>query len=81
MTLLDTVKVSGKYQISVPAAARRQLCIKAGDRLIVEVRGDHLLLMREPDDWAHHLTGLHADVWKDFDTDEYLRRERDAWTD
>ena len=78
---MQTVKVSSKYQVAVPAAARRQLGIREGDRLLVDVRGNHLLLMREPDDYAKALAGLHAEVWSGVDPQEYVRREREAWTD
>ncbi len=32
-----TVKVSGRFQISLPSHARQQLNIQAGDRLLVDV--------------------------------------------
>lgn len=76
---MQTVKVSDKFQIAVPAQARRRLGIKRGDRLLVDVRGDHIVLMREPDDYAERLAGLHADVWAGVDPQEYVRREREAW--
>lgn len=44
--------------------------------MLVDVRGDHVLLMREPDDYAEQLTGLHAEVWSGIDPAEYVRRER-----
>ena len=33
-----SVKVSSRFQITVPAATRKQLGIERGDQLIVEVR-------------------------------------------
>ncbi|MGH2350673.1 MAG: AbrB/MazE/SpoVT family DNA-binding domain-containing protein [Chloroflexota bacterium] len=78
---MQTVKVSGKFQIAVPATARRRLGIKEGDRLLVDIRGNHLLLMREPEDYAKTLAGLHAEVWSGIDPLEYVQGERDAWTD
>ena len=77
---MQAVKVSDKFQIAIPAAVRRQLGIKRGDRLLVDVRGDHILLMREPDDYAEKLAGLHTEVWSGVDPQEYVRREREAWT-
>jgi AbrB family looped-hinge helix DNA binding protein len=74
-----TVKVSEKNQIAVPAEARRKLGIKPGDRLIVEVRGNHILLLPEPVDYANALAGLHADIWEGVDPAEYIRGERQAW--
>ena len=74
---MQKVKVSDKFQIVVPAAARRQLGIKAGDHLFVEVRGEHLQLMREPNNYADKLWGLHAEVWQGVDPKEYIRGLRD----
>ena len=78
---MSTVKVSSKFQIALPAAVRRRLGIKQGDRLLIDVRGNHILLMREPDDYAAALAGLHADVWSGVDPQEYIRREREACDD
>lgn len=74
------VKVSSKNQIAVPAEVRRQLRIKNGDILMVEIVGDHLMLTREPDNWVEYLRGLHKEVWDGIDAQEYVKRERDAWT-
>ncbi|MDP8922336.1 MAG: AbrB/MazE/SpoVT family DNA-binding domain-containing protein [Chloroflexota bacterium] len=73
------VRVSSKHQIAVPASARKQLEIKAGDHLLVEVRDGHIVLVPEPRDYAEHLRGLHRDVWQGVDPGEYVRREREAW--
>lgn len=73
--------MSSKFQIAVPAAARRQLGIKQGDHLLVDVQGDHLVLLPKPEDFAAALAGRHAEVWAGVDPDEYVRGERDAWTD
>ena len=74
------VKVSSRHQISLPSAARRQLGIEAGDRLLVDVQDGILILIPQPDDLVAHMAGLHRDVWSSTDTDAYLREERDAWT-
>jgi AbrB family looped-hinge helix DNA binding protein len=76
---VQSVKVSDKYQIAVPAAVRRRLGIKRGDRLLVDVRGNQIILRREPADYAAELAGLHAEIWKGIDPTEYIRREREAW--
>lgn len=74
------VKVSKRYQISVPSAVRKRLGIKQGDRLLVEVKGEMIILLREPRDYVDHLSGLHEEIWRDVDVDEYLEGERTAWT-
>jgi len=78
--MAKTVKVSKRYQISVPSAVRKRLGIKQGDRLLVEVKGETMILLREPRDYVDHLSGLHEEIWRDVDVDEYLEGERTAWT-
>ena len=53
-----SVKVSTKYQIAVPSDVRRQLGIKAGDRLDVVVADDAIVLRRSPDRPSDRLRGL-----------------------
>jgi AbrB family looped-hinge helix DNA binding protein len=73
------VKVSSNNQIAVPAKARERLGISKGDYLLVEIRDGSILLVPEPADYVEHLRGLHSEVWEGIDTEEYLRREREAW--
>jgi len=73
------VKVSSKYQISIPSKARHKLRIKTGDHLLVDIRDGYLVLMPEPRDYARHLQGLHWEVWQNVDPEEYVRQEREAW--
>jgi len=81
MAQRQTVKVSSRYQIAVPRRVREALSIKSGDRLLVEVRGNIIVLLPEPKDYVEHMSGLHADIWQGVDVAEYMRTERDAWTD
>jgi AbrB family looped-hinge helix DNA binding protein len=77
--MVTRVKVSNRYQIAVPAEARKRLGIERGDRLLVEIRGGSLLLLPESRDYAQHLRGLHREVWEGVEAQEYVRREREAW--
>ncbi len=76
----QTVKVSSRYQIAVPRRVREQLRIKSGDRLLVEVRGNVIILLPEPEDYVAHMAGLHADVWSDVDAADYIETERREWS-
>jgi AbrB family looped-hinge helix DNA binding protein len=74
-----TVKVSSRYQIVVPAAARAQLNIQSGDRLLVDIQDGMLILIPQPQDYTQKLSGLHKEVWEKVDAQEYIDQERDAW--
>jgi AbrB family looped-hinge helix DNA binding protein len=87
MASTRTVRVSSKHQIAIPAAARRELGIEAGDELIVDVRPGtpgHLVIMRRPTtpaEWARGLADVGQEVWRGINGQRYLQAERDAWTD
>lgn len=75
-----TVKVSSRYQISVPKVARERLNIQKGHRLLVDVQDGLLILTPSPEDYAAHLAGLHREIWAGLDTTAYLQQEREEWT-
>lgn len=73
------VKVSKRHQIALPSAARHSLGIAPGDRLLVDVQDNLLILLPEPDGYAARLAGLHRATWTATDSDAYLADERAAW--
>ena len=75
-----SVKVSAKYQIAVPQIARKKLNIKRGDRLLVDVQDGVIVLIPQPKRYTDYLQGLHSEIWKDSDVQNYINGERDAWT-
>ncbi len=79
MNAPPTVKVSQRYQISLPSHARQALGINAGDRLLVDVQDGMLILLPQPESFTNHMAGLHSEVWEGIDTASYLREERASW--
>ena len=79
MSSISTVKVSKRYQIAVPAAARQRLGIRSGDRLIVDIQDGMLILLPEPLNYTEHLAGLHRAIWEKIDGQEYVIQERKTW--
>jgi AbrB family looped-hinge helix DNA binding protein len=75
-----TVKVSKRYQIAVPALARKLLNIKSGDRLLVDIQDGIMVLIPEPDNYTEAMAGLHKEIWQDVEVKQYIAEERDAWT-
>ena len=78
---LTSVKVSKRYQIAVPAIARKLLNIKSGDRLLVDIQDGVMILIPEPDNYTQALAGLHKEVWEGVQTQKYIEEQRDAWVD
>jgi AbrB family looped-hinge helix DNA binding protein len=79
MSYTTTVKVSSRYQIAVPAAARDILNIQAGDRLIVDIQDGLMVLLPEPENYTQYLAGLHKEIWDGVDPNQYITEERSAW--
>ena len=75
-----SVKVSTKYQITVPQIARKQLKIKKGDYLLVDVQDGVIVLTPEPKRYTSHLQGLHSEIWKGVDVQKFINDERGTWT-
>lgn len=83
----QTARLSSKYQIVVPQAAREALDLKAGDELLVLTKPDRVVLIPKPTSFTKRTRGLHAGIWRSRDDEavgddgaaSYLRDERDAW--
>ena len=59
---MPSVKVSTKYQISLPNEARCRLGIAAGDRVTVEVRDDELVVKRQPEPQSQRWCGRYWNI-------------------
>jgi AbrB family looped-hinge helix DNA binding protein len=67
--------LSAKNQIVVPREARKALGVKAGDKLLVVVRGSSVIVLQKPASPHAALRGLgRGTLPKD-----YLRKERESW--
>lgn len=71
------VKLSSKYQVVIPQAAREALGLEAGDELLVLCKSDRVVMMRKPKKFSQRTAGLHRDVWQG--AEAYLQEERDSW--
>ena len=67
--------VSGKNQIVIPREARNALGVKAGDKLLVVVRGDVVIVLPKPKSHQHAIRGLARGSYPS----GYLEKERRSW--
>ncbi len=76
-----SIKINTHYQITIPAATRRQLNLHPGDRLIADVQDGMIFLIPKPEgkDPVQQMAGLHREVWAGIDAQEYVHRERKTW--
>jgi AbrB family looped-hinge helix DNA binding protein len=69
------VKVSSKHQIVIPREVRKALRLKAGDQLLLVVRGGTAILLPKPSRYAKAVIGMGKSVYPS----GYLEDERDSW--
>lgn len=72
---MPEVTLSSKNQIVIPREAREALRAKAGDKLLVVVRGERVIVLQKPK--AHHaaIRGIGEGIY----SSDYLRKERKSW--
>ena len=68
-------KLSSKNQIVIPREARKALGLKAGDRLLVVVRGQTVIILRRPRKYSSATRGIASDLYPA----TYLEQERASW--
>jgi AbrB family looped-hinge helix DNA binding protein len=67
--------ISTKNQIVIPREARKALQVKPGDKLLVVVRGERVIVLQKPK--THHaaIRGLARGVY----SSTHLQKERRSW--
>jgi AbrB family looped-hinge helix DNA binding protein len=68
-------KLSAKNQIVIPCEAREALQLKPGDKLLVVVRGNRVIVLQKPRSFARAIRGLAKGVYPK----DYLTKERESW--
>ncbi|MEN8132412.1 MAG: AbrB/MazE/SpoVT family DNA-binding domain-containing protein [Pseudomonadota bacterium] len=69
--------LSSKSQMVLPAEIRRKLNMHPGDRLIIEVEGEHAVIRKAPVSDVEALAAYRSEAWKDY-ADE-MDKARDEW--
>jgi AbrB family looped-hinge helix DNA binding protein len=69
------VTLCSKNQIVIPKEAREALGVKAGDRLLVVVRDERVIVLENPKSYGKAIRGM----GKGFYPDGYLAKERNSW--
>ena len=73
--IMAVQKLSSKNQIVIPKEARQAMGVKGGDELLVVVKDDLMLIMRNPKRYAKALQELAKGIYPT----DYLKRERRSW--
>ena len=67
--------LSTKNQIVIPQEAREALGVKPGDKLLVVVRGERVIVLEKPKSYHAAIRGLGRGTYPR----DYLRKERKSW--
>jgi AbrB family looped-hinge helix DNA binding protein len=72
---MPEAKLSTKNQIVIPREAREALRVKAGDKILVVVRGERVLVLQKPK--SHHaaIRGLAQGRYPR----DHVQKERESW--
>ena len=75
---MPVVTMTSKNQITLPIEIARQLSVKPGDKLVVELVQDHVVLMPQPGSWADYVVGSVKGVYgaRKEDIDSYINEVR-----
>lgn len=67
--------LSSKNQIVIPREAREALQLKPGDKLLVIVRSNKVLVLEKPKSYHAAIRGLGRGLYPK----NYLKKERESW--
>ena len=72
---MATATLSSKNQIVIPREAREALGVRAGDKLLVVVLGDEVIVLKKPRSYRKAILGLGKGLYPP----DYLEKERQSW--
>jgi len=75
--MATSVRLSSKYQIVIPQAAREALALCAGDELLILCKKDRVVIVPKPKNFTRRTAGLHHEIWQG--AEAYLQGERKDW--
>ncbi len=67
--------ISSKNQIVIPREAREALGLKAGDKVLVVVRGKRVLVLQNPVSHRAALRGISRNIYPA----QHIQKERQSW--
>ena len=72
---MASATVSSKNQIVIPREAREALGLRAGDKVLVVVRGKRVLVLQKPASYRAALLGIARNIYPS----RHIQKERQSW--
>ena len=78
---MAVITLSSKHQITLPVYMVRSLGLKTGDKLVVELIDDHIVLLPQPESWTDYFAGSLKGVYGETkeEIDRYIAEVRYGW--
>ena len=78
---MPTITLSSKNQVTLPVDMVRTLGLKPGDKIVVELIDDHLVLVPQPESWVDYFKGSLKGVYGSTkeEIDRYISEVRYGW--
>lgn len=67
--------ISSKNQIVIPREAREALGVTAGDKVLVVVLGEKVIVLEKPKSYRAAIRGMARGIY----SKDYLKKERQSW--
>lgn len=71
--------LTDKFQITIPTRVRERLGLQKGDKVVLDVEGDHAVLRPVRPSWSASAWGLGADLWAQVGGTAAIEADRDDW--
>jgi AbrB family looped-hinge helix DNA binding protein len=68
-------KLSSKNQIVIPREARDELKLKPGDKLVIVLKGNMIMMFPKPKSWEAAIRGIARGLYPE----DYIEKERQSW--
>jgi len=76
--IVEKVRLGHKYQMVLPVKIRNSLGLGEGDEVLIKVTGETAVIIPKPKSYADRLCGLHSEIWRDVEPDQFIKEERDS---
>jgi len=75
------IKISSKWQITLPASINKKMSIKPGQKLLLEVQGDKIILSPKTSSYTELLAGSVKNIYGNTseEVNSHIRKERETW--
>ncbi|NSW89139.1 MAG: AbrB/MazE/SpoVT family DNA-binding domain-containing protein [Firmicutes bacterium] len=78
---MHSVRVSSKNQVTLPVEICRELKVRKGSRLFMEIKDGKIIITPEPDNYVEHYYSVAKGTYGNTveEIDAYVKEERETW--